>query len=265
MANTNDIETLDQPEILNFIFHPRPEPPGADRQENLLNLSVPVETDVRIGVRFYPASTSAPTILFFHGNGEIAADYDDFFTFLKNIPVNFMVADYRGYGRSNGRPTVSSMMADCYPIFDFSDQWLTQNGYSGRRIIMGRSLGSASALALAVRHGESLAGLVLDSAFADAFGLLRRIGAPLSPEAGQGTSIMDNGAKIRDVRMPTLIIHGELDQIIPYREAQILYDRCPAPDKQLLTIKGADHNTLFLLGLSDYMEALSGFIEKISE
>jgi len=72
-----DYSAFDRPEILMFLFHPRPEwgpPRSPSSSEDML---IPVEKDVVVGARFYLAGKDAPTILFFHGNGEIVGDYDD--------------------------------------------------------------------------------------------------------------------------------------------------------------------------------------------
>ena len=64
-----------------------------------------------IGGRFYAAGATAPTLLFFHGNGEIVADYEDLGPLYARQGLNFFPVDYRGYGRSTGTPTVTAMIA----------------------------------------------------------------------------------------------------------------------------------------------------------
>ena len=68
-----DTSVLDRPEILSVLFHPRPEWPGSLAPAHARDLMIPVADDVAVGARFHPADRSAPNILFFHGNGEIAA------------------------------------------------------------------------------------------------------------------------------------------------------------------------------------------------
>ncbi len=64
-------------------------------------------------------------------------------------------------------------------IVGYAREWLTDGGYGGRLIIMGRSLGSASALELAAAYGDAIDGLIIDSGFAHTVPLLRRLGAPI--------------------------------------------------------------------------------------
>ncbi|NOQ95719.1 MAG: alpha/beta hydrolase, partial [Desulfobacterales bacterium] len=131
-----------------FLFHPRPEwgpPRSPSSSEDML---IPVEKDVGVGARFYLAGKDAPTILFFHGNGEIVADYDDIGPLYVRMGINFVPVDYLGYGRSSGTPTSTAMMRDAHVIFDSVHAWLKQKGHTGPFILMGRSLGSASVLEL---------------------------------------------------------------------------------------------------------------------
>ncbi|OQW93834.1 MAG: hypothetical protein BWK79_09060, partial [Beggiatoa sp. IS2] len=70
---------LDQPGILRALFHPRPEYGFAVSHQGIHSVTIEVEPNVFIGGRLYPSGENAPAILFFHGNGEIAADYDHLF------------------------------------------------------------------------------------------------------------------------------------------------------------------------------------------
>ncbi len=141
-----DFSKYDRPEILQVLFHPRPELPGifGGGGGSGLDVMIPVATDIAIGGRFHLHAKDDPTILFFHGNGEIVADYDDMGPIYNRLGVNFFPVDYRGYGRSGGQPSITSMMQDCHKILHYVSAWLPENGYNGPLLLMGRSLGSAS-------------------------------------------------------------------------------------------------------------------------
>ena len=111
-----DYSILDRPEILMFLFHPRPEWSGSSPLEGTEDILIPVDNDTALGCRVHIAGKRAPTILFFHGNGEIVADYADMSTVYNNIGINFIPVDYRGYGRSTGIPTVTAMIKDSHVI-----------------------------------------------------------------------------------------------------------------------------------------------------
>ena len=258
-----DYSKIDRPEILMFLFHPRPEWSSSQSGSRAVELSIPAEKGVIVGGRFHSAGKSAPTILFFHGNGEIVADYDDMGQLYTRIGINFLPVDYRGYGRSTGKPTITGMMGDCHRIFDYVQDWLSKNGYSGPFIVMGRSLGSASALELSVHHGSRIDGLIIESGFAYFGPLLQLLGVNMDAMGIREEEGFNNIEKIRSFNKHTLIIHAENDHIIPFSDGQALYNASGDEGKSLLMIPGANHNDIFLHGKKEYMKAIEGLVNKI--
>jgi hypothetical protein len=259
--STIDYRPLDRPEVVMYLFHPRREwggskPPGAT------DVLIPVEESVVVGGRLHVKGQGFPSILFFHGNGEIVADYDDLASAYNDLGMNFLPVDYRGYGRSTGEPTVTAMMRDAHVIFDFVTRWLKDNGYTGPLIVMGRSLGSASALELAGAHSDGIDGLIIESGFAYAGPLLSLLGIRAEAIGFREEEGFRNTEKIRSFKKPTLIIHAEFDHILPFPEGLALYEASGAKDKTLLKIPGANHNDIFARGLSPYMQAVKELAQK---
>jgi pimeloyl-ACP methyl ester carboxylesterase len=252
-------ELMDRPEILQRLFFPR----RASREELMspygANHTIEVAHGILIGCRFYPAGTGAPSILFFHGNGEIATDYDYTAHFYQERAINLFVADYRGYGASTGSPTCASLIHDARPTFEGFLAYLQNGGYKGDLFVMGRSLGSAPAIEVAFRYGQRLAGLIVESGFASTRNQLERLGvshlfSDLPHPVGFG-----NDLKIGKITLPTLIIHGEEDEIIPFEEGKALYFLSGAARKSFLPIPHAGHNDLMVQGLEEYMGAIRAF------
>jgi len=260
--STIDYRVLDRREILMFLFHPRPEWGRSAAEKTARDILIPVEDDVSVGGRFHLAQRSAPNILFFHGNGEIVADYDDMGPMYNRMGINFLPVDYRGYGRSTGVPTITAMMRDCHVVFEFVKKWLKENNYAGPLMVMGRSLGSASALELVFHYGDRIDALIVESGFAHAGPLLELLGVDLKTLGFTEEQGFRNVDKIRSFHRPTLIIHAERDHIIPFSDGQALYQSSPASDKTLLKIPGANHNDIFLRGLPEYMAAVKELAEK---
>jgi pimeloyl-ACP methyl ester carboxylesterase len=251
-----DYSHLDRPEILMFLFHPRREYGGGEKAAGSIDVLIPVDEEVVVGGCFHMARASAPNILFFHGNGEIVADYDDIAPLFNRMGLNFLAVDYRGYGRSTGSPTITAMMGDCHLIFEFSKKWLKEKGFSGPFIVMGRSLGSASVLELASHYKDRMGGLVVESGFAHAGPLLELLGINPKAIGFKEEHGFRNLEKIATWDKPALIIHAEHDHLIPFSEGESLYNACPSSDKTLLKIPGADHNDIFVRGFDDYMRAV---------
>jgi len=261
---TADFSALDRPEVLMHLFHPRREHGAPERRPSEPEMKipgagdilVPVADDVAVGARFHLGSRSHANLLFFHGNGEIAADYDEIGPYYNRIGINLLSADYRGYGRSTGHPTVTSMMQDSHAIFRFAADWLTQNGFIGPLILMGRSLGSASAIELAAAHADRVCGLIIESGFAFAGPLLELLGIDAAAVGFREETAFRHLYKIACFQGPLLVIHAEFDHIIPFSDGQALFDASTSPDKTLLKIPGANHNDILAHGFGDYLGAV---------
>jgi len=255
-----DYSHLDVPEILINLFHPRHE--GWDTHtpgENEKEILIPVPGDQLVGAKFHLSDPEYPVILFFHGNGEIVTDYDDIAGIYRSLGLNFLVVDYRGYGKSTGEPGVVSMIQDAHVIYDYVTRWLTMHQYSGPVYIMGRSLGSVSAIELADHYGENISGLILESAFAHTLPLLNILGIysvihHLTEE--QGFRHID---KIKSINIPLLVIHGENDSLIPVSDGETLFNTCPSEKKTFVPIPGADHNTVMMVDSHLYFHSVKEF------
>jgi len=259
-----ELEALDRPEILQFIFYPRRDFFEKSAANNVIAGSIPVDETVTVSYCFYFSDKKHPNILFFHGNGETASDYEPIGSIYNQIGVNLFVADYRGYGRSGGEPTLTNMIKDTHPIFEGFKRMLGEKEFSGNLFLMGRSLGSASAIELASHYQSQLTGLIIESGFANLFNLFKYLGFPLKslgidvPETPYSIEL------IRKISLPTLVMHGEYDQIVPVEEGKALYESIAAKDKRLIIIPGVDHNTIFSGGMEPYIKALRDFISAYS-
>ena len=245
---------LDQPTVLRHLFHPRTEDSFRQVSNTRDDIMIPLEKGVHVGASFHFISNNAPVMLFFHGNGEIVSDYDDFGILYNEIGINLFVVDYRGYGRSTGNPSVTSMMNDCLKIFDFVLGYMLDMKLTGTLSVMGRSLGSASAIELCATRASDFKCLIIESGFARISPLLQKLG--INPQAigFKEQQEFENIDKIKPFSKPCLVIHAEFDHIIPFSDGQALFDACGSKDKILLEIKGANHNDIFFKGMDQYME-----------
>jgi alpha-beta hydrolase superfamily lysophospholipase len=253
---------LDQPGVLQVLFHPRAEygsklPPGA------IDYDIAVEKGVRIGARFHLAGLEDPNILFFHGNGEIVSDYDSIGPIFNEHGLSVLMVDYRGYGRSSGIPTVTSMMRDAYVIFSEVRNWLKEQSRTGPLVVMGRSLGSACAIELAASNEADIKGLIIDSGFAHTVPLLSCLGVDTQALNITEADGFKNIQKIAQFAKPTLIIHAQHDQFIPVMSAEILQVQCAARSKEFRMVPGADHNTIMIRAGKVYFEIIKRFTNKI--
>jgi pimeloyl-ACP methyl ester carboxylesterase len=251
---------LDHPEVLRVLFYPRPDYGRVSAASNVHLVSVEVEPGIAVGGRLYPVAPEAPAILYYHGNGEIAADYDDIASLYTQLGITLLVMDYRGYGTSGGAPTASNLLTDAVIAFDALGRIFEDNDLAPARLYaMGRSLGSAAAIEVALHAGDQLEGLIIESGFADTFGLVARLGTWVQG-ADEESDGFGNSFKIRRITTRTLIIHGQNDVLIPPADGRELHEQCAARAKQLVLIPDAGHNDLMLVGMAQYFEAIRSFV-----
>ena len=254
---------LDQPAVLRVMFYPRRSWPGISLASSVHDGRVEVEPGVSVGYSLHLAGSGAPLILYFHGNGEIARDYNGIASLYTGLGISLLVADYRGYGWSDGFPTASSLVHDAPLVFEALGQVLGEAGgeVSKRVFVMGRSLGSASAIEVARHRQEAIAGLIIESGFAHTLRLLARLGVVLE-NLDEAQDVFANLTKISQISLPTLLIHGQADMLIPASEGVALYEgsAAPADEKRLVIIPGAGHNDLLAVGAASYFEAIRDFV-----
>jgi fermentation-respiration switch protein FrsA (DUF1100 family) len=194
------------------------------------------------------------TLLWFHGNaGNISYRYDMIRAFMR-LPVRVFIMDYRGYGKSDGKPTEQGLYLDARAAWDYLVD--ERHEAPDRIIILGKSLGGAPAVDLATQVNS--AGLIVQSSFTSAGDMAAAV-LPFLPRAILRTR-MDSLSKIGSVRCPKLFIHSQADEVVPYDLGRRLYEAASEP-KQFHEVKGASHNSTYLDGGVSYFDALRSFIE----
>lgn len=264
---------LDKPEVVDNLFYPRRATMGQSTPDLVFYdglIPVDDEADIAIGYRLYPhpdeASETIPLILFFHGNGEIAPDYDNMADAYHTSGVSLLIVDYRGYGWSTGKTLTSTMLSDAAVALEAIPDMLAEHGLNTDipLFVKGRSLGSAPAIYLAQQFPKTFKGLILDSAYADAPSLFRRMGISLDTYQDDDALPINNLRKMKVVNLPLLVIHGEQDALIPVQHGLDLYAASPSTEKTLLTIPRAGHNNILLFAMREYFDALTVFVAKFA-
>ncbi len=247
-----DYSALDDVGISMNAFYPRKNwsqaPLGA------VDLAIAVSDEISLSSRFFPAAKDAPTILFFYGNGETANDYNSIAPLYIQTGLNFFVTDYRGYGRSDGWPSFTAMLEDSHKVLDFAAGILADEEFTGKLYVMGRSMGRHSAFELAAKRGDDLAGVIIESGRP----ILGNFVYTLPPQQAQALEAAYL-AKVSSISIPSLVIHGEIDELAPVQQAVEMHHAFQSSDKRLLTIPGAGHNDLPYRGLNEYFAAIKEF------
>ena len=246
-------------EILNSIFFPRKTEYNSDEKDYLVH----VDKNVNVGIRMFIASNNSPIILFFHANAEITHEYDDIAQMYNKYNINFIVSGYRGYGLSNGQPSMDTSFEDSLKIFDFVLDHLKSLKNKNHLVVMGRSLGSTSASHLMLKREQEIDGAIIDSGFATEYPFLLRFG--LDPEEINFSLSdgFDNLKKIKYFKKPFLIIHADMDEIIPFSQADIMFVESGSYKKDLFKVNGAGHNNVISIARDHFFDKIRDFIESV--
>lgn len=259
-----DYSKLDQPEVLAVLFHPRNDvtPPIA----NAMDVTIPVADDIVLEGRFHLADDAgAVNILFFHGNGEVVADYDAIGPKYNARGLNLLTVGYRGYGRSTGSPTASNMLADAHLVLAWVKKWLAEEQKSGPLVVMGRSLGSTAALEIAATADPAIAGLIIESGFALTMPVLEKMGLDAAALGLSEGDCFGNQDKIANFQKPTYILHGQNDQLISLANAETLQAQSTAHAKEFAIVPRADHNTMIEAVGDMYFNEIKRFTGKLGQ
>jgi fermentation-respiration switch protein FrsA (DUF1100 family) len=186
-------------------------------------------------------------ILLFHGNGGNIGDRVAHVTLLARSGFDVSLFDYRGYGRSTGNPTEEGTYEDGRAA-------LRSLGDTAGLVFLGESLGGAIALQLALESPPR--GLILQSAFTSLRDVARRH-YPFVPSIAVPDAY-PSLRRIRALRSPLLVIHGDRDAIVPASHGRALFEAAPEP-KRLHTFPGLGHNDLLLAG-ERYAEVVVGWV-----
>ena len=128
---------------------------------------------------------------------------------------------------------------------------LDTHDYTGPRYVMGRSMGSHSAVELAAHYPEDIAGLILESGVGyptRALNYLQDAGRTDDAETLERQHL----EKVRTISIPTLFIYGDHDELVSQSSVTDFFNTLTMHEKRLEIIKGAGHNNLLELGWDQY-------------
>jgi uncharacterized protein len=244
------------------VFHPDPvlTATGAELGRPFDDVQFKGSDGIGLNGWFFPAQTNSPrarlAVLLCHGNAGNIGHRLDTCAALLATGANVLVFDYRGYGRSQGHPSEEGTYLDAQAAY----QWLRQRGFAGTNIIaFGESLGGAVAAEVAAR--EPVGGLVLQSTFTS----IPDIGAelfPWLPVRWLGKIRYDTHSKLPRLRIPVLVMHSRVDDLIPFRHGQRNFAAANEP-KLFWEISGGHNEPLanrrqFITGVEKLLDMAQG-------
>jgi hypothetical protein len=228
---------------------------GAELGRPFEDVSFKASDGAELNGWFFPAGTDSPqrhlAVLVCHGNAGNISHRLNTYAALLATGVHVFAFDYRGYGRSRGRPSEEGTYRDAQAAYD----WLRQKGFAGTNIVAyGGSLGGGVASELAAR--ETVGGLVLQSTFTS----ITDMGAelfPWLPVRWLATIRYDTRSKLPRLHVPVLVMHSPADEMVGIHHAKANFAAANEP-KLFWELQGDHNNPLadtknFIAGLEKFL------------
>jgi fermentation-respiration switch protein FrsA (DUF1100 family) len=240
-----------------FIFHPQAQFDAvpSDLHLNFEDVYFKTEDDKKLHGWFFPVEDAVSTLLLCHGNAGNISHRLDNVRLLLDQKIQVFIFDYRGYGRSTGRPSEIGIYRDGLAAYDFLVH--TRHIRPDRIIPFGRSLGASVAIEISLRR--AVRSLIVESGFTSTKEMAKGL-FPFGFFSFLLPPHYNNVEKLPQVKVPKLIIHGDKDEIVPFSMGQTLYQSA-GPPKYFLPLKGAGHNDTYIAGGRKYFEALTAFAD----
>lgn len=192
------------------------------------------------------------TVLYAHGNGGNLTTRREVAIGLRDLGMNVLIFDYRGYGKSEGSPSEEGLYRDAEAAL----KWLSDQGVASEDVVLfGESLGTAVMAEMAVRH--PVAAIILEAPFTSMPAMARRVlGVPVGWLMRHR---FDTLSKVPRFTAPLMVIHGTDDDLVPYEFGQQVVEAAPGP-RRLYTVQGAHHNDIMESAGAPYFLAIASFL-----
>lgn len=238
------------PDRLDGDWHPRSLP--------VQDVWLTASDGVKLHAWWIPDDDAKFTFLAFHGNASNIANRTPIYEFLHSIPANVFALEYRGYGRSEGKPGEVGVYRDAEAAYEYI---VNTKGIDRKTIIsFGQSLGTTVAAHLAARRQVS--GVVLEAPFPSASRVARKVFWFLPGVSLLVHGQFDTRTWLKEIHAPILIVHCDHDPVIPFQFGQEVYDAA-LPPKTFVQVNGSCHEESSLIAPTQYRTSLQQFLNSL--
>ena len=230
-----------------------PEDIGLDHED----INIVTNDGIRLSAWFIPSENSRAVLLFCHGNGGNISHRLQKIAIFNRLGLDILIFDYRGYGKSSGKPSEKGLYIDAEAVYD---HMVNERKIPPIKIIgYGESLGSSVIIDLALKR--EMAGIIIEEAFTSVKDMAREH-FPFIP-GFLLKSKYDSLEKIANVKIPKLILHSNNDEIVPFEQGEMIFESAPEP-KEFIELSGG-HNDAFIVSKDIFSSGIERFVTRLSE
>jgi len=240
----------------NLLYHPNENNYSEDKiSVDIKKVKIQTEDSLEL-LGWYHAKNlkDYKTLIYFHGNAGSLENRIHKLNHFQDMNINFLIIAWRGFSGNNGKPSETGLYEDGKSAID----WIKKKGVEEKNLILyGESLGTGVATHLAQNRG--FGGIILETPFTSMTDAAKKF-YPYIPVDLLLKDKFENYKKIKNINSPLLIMHGEVDQIVPFSMGKKIYEIANEPKYSYFT-KYDDHMMEYdenlVLALKTFIKSLN--------
>ena len=240
----------------NLLYHPNENNYSGDKLKvDIEEVQIKTSDNINLLGWFHKKDLNKfKTIVYFHGNAGKLENRIHKLNHFKDMDINFLIISWRGFSKNSGKPTEQGLYKDGKSAID----WLKNMGLDDKDIILyGESLGTG--IAIEIAQNKKFAGLILETPFTSMIDAAKNV-YPYIPVGLLLKDRYENDKKIKNINIPLLVMHGEEDQIIPFKMGKKIYEIANKPKYSYFTKYDnhmMEYDEKLVFALRSFMESLN--------
>jgi uncharacterized protein len=220
----------------NLLYHPNENNYSGDKiSVNIRKIKISTSDNINLLGWYHEKNLQDyKTLIYFHGNAGSLENRIHKLNHFQDMNINFLIIAWRGFSGNNGKPSETGLYEDGKSAID----WIKKKGVEEKNLILyGESLGTGVATHLAQNRG--FGGIILETPFTSMTDAAKKF-YPYIPVDLLLKDKFENYKKIKNINSPLLVMHGEVDQIVPFSMGKKIYEIANEPKYSYFT-KYDDH------------------------
>jgi len=240
----------------NLLYHPNEDNYSGDKiSVDIKKVKIPTSDNIELLGWYHEKNIKDfKTLIFFHGNAGSLENRIHKLNHFQDMNINFLIIAWRGFSGNDGKPSEKGLYKDGESAID----WMLKKGASERNIILyGESLGTGVATHLA--QNKNFAGVILETPFTSMINAAKTF-YPYIPVNLLLKDKFENYKKIKNINSPILVMHGEIDQIVPFSMGKKIYEIANEPKYSYFT----EYDNHMMVYDEKLILALKSFIKSLN-